>query len=122
MSHHKEEKPLEKMTVPELKELAMTFPHDHLEKAVHDMHKDELLSFIKQAQGIHEQPNVSKKKRSHAHARATVKTPPSKSELKARIATLRHACMAAQKDADRKLVSRLRRRISRLKKMTRKSA
>ncbi len=119
MSHHKEEKPLEKMTVPELKELALTFPHDHLEKAVHDLHKDELLAFIKQAQGIHE-PSVAKKKTGRAHLK--VKKRLSKSELKSRIVTLRDARQAARQARDRKLTARLRRRISRLKKQTRKSA
>jgi len=119
MSHHKEEKPLEKMTVPELKEFALTFPHEHLEKAVHDMHKDELLAFIKEAQGIQE-PVAPKKKKGHVHVK--VKTPLSKSELKARIVTLKSARLAAREAEDHKLTARLRRRISRLKKMTRKSA
>lgn len=118
MSHHKEEKPLEKMTVPELKELAMTFPHDHLEKAVHDLHKDELLAFIKQAQGIHD-PGVPTKKKTHTQAKA--KTPPSKSELKAAIDTLKGARLSAREARDHTLAARLRRRISRLKKQTRKS-
>jgi vacuolar-type H+-ATPase subunit I/STV1 len=119
MSHHKEEKPLEKMTVPELKELAMTFPHEHLEKAVHDMHKDELLSFIKQAQGIHESGETKKKK---AHAHVKVKTPLSKSELKSRMVTLKSARQTAREAEDNTLTARLRRRISRLKKLTRKIA
>lgn len=119
MSHHKEEKPLEKMTVPELKELAMTFPHAHLEKAVHDLHKDELLDFIKQAQGIHE-PSAPKKKKTHTHAK--VKERLGKSELKARIAALKGTRQAARETQDRRLTARLRRRISRLKKQSRKSA
>ena len=119
MSHHKEEKPLDKMTVPELKELALTFPHDHLEKAVHDMHKDDLLAFIKQAQGIHD-PSAPKKKKAHVHAK--VKIPLSKTELKAKIITLKDARQTARETEDRKLTARLRRRISRLKKLTRKSA
>jgi len=121
MSHHKEDKPLDKMTVPELKELAMTFPHGHLEKAVHDMHKDELLAFIKEAQGIHE-PSAPKKKKAHAHLHDKVKQRLSKADLKARIATLKSARLAARESEDYKLTSRLRRRISRLKKLTRKSA
>jgi len=119
MSHHKEEKPLEKMTVPELKELAMTFPHEHLEKAVHDMHKDELLAFIKQARGIHE-PSAAKKKKTHTHAK--VKERLSKSELKARIVALKGTRQAARETQNRRLTTRLRRQISRLKKLTRKSA
>jgi len=121
MTHHKEEKPLEKMTVPELKELAITFPHDHLEKAIHDMHKDDLLAFIKEAQGIHE-PSAPKKKKAHAHVHAKVKQLLSKADLKARIAKLKSVRLAAREAEDRTLTARLRRRISRLKKMTRKSA
>ncbi|MEN6473950.1 MAG: transcription termination factor Rho [Syntrophaceae bacterium] len=119
MSHHKEEKPLEKMTVPELKEFALTFPHEHLEKAVHDMHKDELLAFIKQAQGIQE-PGAPKKNKAHVHAK--VKVPLSKAELKARIVALKSTRQSAREADDRKLSARLRRRISRLKKLTRKIA
>lgn len=118
MSHHMEDKPLDKMTVPELKDLALTLPHDHLEKAVHDLHKDELLAFIKAAQGIHEPAAHKHKKKAHAQ----VKTPLTKPELKSKIVTLKDARQAAQTAQDRKLSSRLRRRISRLKKKTRKIA
>lgn len=118
MSHNKEEKPLEKMTVPELKELALTFPHDHLEKAVHDLHKDELLAFIKAAQGIKEEAHPHHKKKIHARPRAVLTKP----QLKAAITSLRDTRTAARAAGDRKLTSRLRRRISRLKKKTRKIA
>jgi hypothetical protein len=121
MSHHKEEKPLEKMTVPELKELALTYPHDHLEKAVHDLHKDELLAFIKASQGIHDEP-ASVKKKAHAHKHKPAKTPMTKPELKARIVTLKEKRQEARGSNDRKLTARLRRQISRMKKKTRKIA
>lgn len=121
MSHHKEEKPLEKMTVPELKELALTFPHDHLTKAIHDLHKDELLDFIKRAQGlaVEEHPHHHKKK---IHPHVKVKAAMTKLDLKQRIAGLKEARLAARESGDFKLTDRLRRRISHLKKMTRKIA
>lgn len=117
MSHLKEEKPLEKMTVIELKEMAMTFPHEHLDKAIHDMHKDELVAFLKEAKGIKDEEPHKKKK---PHVR--VKTKLAKPELKAKIVQLRDARKAAQEAGNRKLSDRLRRRISHLKKMTRKIA
>lgn len=120
MSHQKEEKPLEKMTVPELKELALTFPHDHLAKAIHDLHKDELLAFIKQAQGLAVEEHPHHKKKHHVPVK--VKAALTKLDLKQRIAGLKEARMAARESGDFKLTDRLRRRISRLKKMTRKIA
>jgi len=53
-THKKEHKPhddqhLDKLTVKELREMAEEFPH---EKAIHDMKKEELVAFIKQAKGI----------------------------------------------------------------------
>lgn len=118
MSHLKEEKPLEKMTVIELKEMAMTFPHEHLDKAIHDMHKDELVAFIKEAKGIKEEEPPKKKKKPHVR----VKTKLAKPELKAKIMHLKDAKKVAQEAGDRKLSDRLRRRISHLKKKTRKIA
>jgi hypothetical protein len=121
MSHHKEDKPLEKMTVPELKELALTFPHEHLEKAVHDLHKDDLVAFIKAAQGIHDEQAAGKKK-AHAHKHTHVKTVLTKPELKDRMVNLKEKRQEARISNDRKLTARLRRQISRLKKKTRKIA
>jgi len=118
MSHLKEEQPLEKMTVIELKEMAMTIPHEHLDKAIHDMHKDELVAFLKEAKGIKEEEPPKKKKKPHVR----VKTKLAKPELKAKIMHLRDAKKAAQKAGDRKISDRLRRRISHLKKKTRKIA
>lgn len=118
MSHHMEEKPLDKMTIPELKEMALTFPHEHLTKAIHDMHKDELLAFIKQAQGIKEETHPHKKK-PHTHIKKADLT---KLVIKDHILNLQDAHTAARASGDRKLTNRLRRQISRLKKMTRKIA
>ena len=48
---HKEhdEKHLEKLTIKELREIAAEIPH---EKAIHDMKKEELITFIKEVRGI----------------------------------------------------------------------
>lgn len=118
MSHNKEEKPLEKMTVPELKELALTFPHDHLEKAVHDLHKDELLAFIKTAQGIKEAAHPHHKKKPPVRTKTVL----TKTQIKAAITSLKNTRAAVCESGDRKLINRLRRRISHLKKKTRKIA
>ncbi|MDT8274319.1 MAG: transcription termination factor Rho [Desulfomonilia bacterium] len=112
----KEEKPLDKMTVKELKEIAMAIPHDHTEIAVSDMKKDQLLSFIKEVRGIlDEKPEKKVKKTAE-------KVPLSKGEIKAKIKDLQKEKQAVRNQNDEKLVHVLRRRISRLKKMTRKIA
>ena len=113
---HKEEKPLDKMTVKELKEVAMEIPHDHTEIAVSDMKKEQLLAFIKQARGIHDEKPEKKKKK------APEKISLTKGEMKAKIKELQKEKLSARDQQDWKKLSLLRRRISRLKKMTRKSA
>ncbi|MGC9325087.1 MAG: transcription termination factor Rho [Desulfomonilia bacterium] len=115
-SHHKEEKPLDKMTVKELKEVAKEIPHDHTEIAVSDMKKDQLLAFIKQARGIVDEEPVKKKKK------ATVKIALTKQDLKAKIKELKKEKKAARDKDDRQRAYLLRRRINRLKKKTRKIA
>ncbi|HDP24300.1 MAG TPA: transcription termination factor Rho [Deltaproteobacteria bacterium] len=112
----KEEKPLDKMTVKELKEIAMAIPHDHTEIAVSDMKKDQLLSFIKEAQGISDEKPEKKVKKT------AEKIPLSKGEIKAKIKDLQKEKQAVRNQNDEKLVRALRRRISRLKKMSRKIA
>jgi len=60
-SHKKEhdEKHLDKLTVKELREIAAEIPH---EKAIHDMKKEELVAFIKEAKGIKDESPIRKKK------------------------------------------------------------
>ena len=113
---HKEEKPLEKMTVKELKEVALEIPHDHASVAVSDMKKDELLAFIKEARGIVDEEPVKKKKK------AQVKVALTKPEIKAKIKKLRQEKKAAQTAEEKKKAKALRHRISRLKKQSRKIA
>ena len=98
------EKPLEKMTAIELRETAK---ETHQIKGVHGMNKAELVSAIKGARGI-----VEEKKKSDA----------SVSDLKLKIRSLKADRDAALEAKDRKKASICRRRISRLKKKTRKAA
>ncbi len=112
----KEEKPLGKMTVKELKEAALEIPHDHTQIAVSDMKKDELIAFIKQARGIVDEEPARKKKK------VAVKIALTKAEIKEKLKALRQEKKAGQEALDKKMAKALRRRISRLKKQTRNIA
>ncbi|MCE5275881.1 MAG: transcription termination factor Rho [Syntrophaceae bacterium] len=112
---HKEDKPLEKMTVKDLKEIALEIPHDHLEIAVSDMHKDQLVAFIKEARGIREESPGKKVKKAKV-----IKVALTKQEIKARIRKLKEEQASAQELKDGEKAQVLRRRISRLKKQSRK--
>jgi hypothetical protein len=107
----KEEKSLEKMTVKELKEIAMEIPRA---VAVHDMRKGELIAFIKEARGIKEEAPVKVEKK------VIEKIKLSKSEIKGKIKQLKEEKKAAQEAYNKKRLDFLRRRISRLKKQTRR--
>ena len=104
------EKPLDRMTVKELREIALKIPHA---QAVHDMKKDALVAFIKEARGIKEEAPVRK-------AKKAVKLKMTKAELKTRIRELKGLKMQACEGKDGRKVEILRRRISRLKKKSRK--
>ena len=103
-----EEKPLEKMTVKELKSIAREIPGVTGATA---MKKDELLAIIKKHRGIEEE---EVKKKVASKAGVSIK------DLKNKIITLRSYKEAARNEKDRKKVDILRRRINRLKKRTRK--
>ncbi|MFO7570576.1 MAG: hypothetical protein R6W75_12335 [Smithellaceae bacterium] len=105
-----EEKPLEKMTVKELREVAAEFPH---ERAIHDMKKDELVAFIKEAKGIKDEGPVKKKKH-------TVRIKMSKPELKAKIREVKVLRWQAIEDRDAKKAVALRHQLSTLKKISRR--
>jgi hypothetical protein len=105
-----EEKPLDKMTVKELRGIAREIPGV---TGVTAMKKEELLRRIKEYRGI-EDAGPKKKKKSVAVEGLGV------TDLKKKIALLRVHKEAAYKDKDRKKVTILRRRINRLKKRTRK--
>jgi hypothetical protein len=105
------EKPLEKMTAPELREIAIKLPGV---TGVHAMKKDELLAIIKEARGVKDE-GPSKKR-----ARKTAKGPVTVGEVKKKISQLMLEKQAARESKDRKRVEILRRRINRMKKLSRK--
>ncbi|HPC85958.1 MAG TPA: hypothetical protein P5238_03860 [Smithellaceae bacterium] len=116
-THKKEHKPhddqhLDKMTVKELREMAEQFPH---EKAVHEMKKEELVAFIKEAKGIKDEPHAHKHK-PKGKVRMT------KPEVKAKIRELKLLHGQALEDREREKAALLRRQISRLKKISRRVA
>lgn len=99
------DKPLEKMTVKELREIAKDIPGI---TGVHAMKKDNLITEIKGAKGIKDEP--------------VKKTRGSMRELKLQIKALKVERQAALEAKDKKKATIFRRRISRLKKKTRKVA
>ncbi len=98
------EKPLDKMTVKELREIAKEVEGV---VGVHGMDKAELLSTIKEARGIKESPK---------------KAGASNKELKAKIGKLKPKRREALEAKDKVLAKRFRRQIARLKKKTRQAA
>ncbi len=107
------EKPLDKMTVTELREVAKELPDI---SGVHGMKKAELLDVIKEAKGIKEEPQKKSVSKPKKKKMATVK------ELKDMIRTLRSRRAQALTDKDKRMAKIYRRRISRLKKKTRQAA
>jgi len=99
------EKPLEKMTANDLRTLAKEMPEI---TGVYGMNKPELISAIKKARGIEEAP----RKKSDSSVR----------EIKKKIKELKAKREAALQADDTKMAVIYRRKISRLKKKTRKAA
>jgi len=99
------EKPLDKMTVKELREIAMTISDL---KGVHGMNKQDLLSAIKAHRGIVE--------------KAPKRASRSVREIKKQIRTLKAQKMTVAAEKNRKQAEILRRKLSRLKKKTRRVA
>ena len=106
-------KPLEKMTVKELKEVALEIPGL---TGVTAMKKDELLAVIKEDRGIEDEKPAIEKKMKAAKVALNAK------DLKKKITQFRAEKEKARKAKDRKKTDILRRRINRLKKKTRKAA
>lgn len=107
------EKPLDKMTAPELRDIAREIPGV---TGVHAMKKEQLLEIVKEYKGIKDVEPAKKRKKTAQKVTLTAK------ELKDKIGQLREEKKAAREISDRKKVKRLRRRINRLKKQTRKVA
>ncbi len=111
-----EEKPLDKMTVKELRTVAADIEEI---TGASGMKKDELLAAIKQAKGIVEKEPAPKKKKVKKKAPSG---PMTVQQMKARITELRTQQMKLREDGDRAELKILRRRINRLKKKTRRPA
>jgi hypothetical protein len=99
------EKPLGKMTVKELREMAKDIPGI---TGVHAMKKDELIVEIKKAKGIKDEP--------------IKKADASITDLKQKIKALKTQRREALEAKDKKKATIFKRRISRLKKKTRRAA
>jgi hypothetical protein len=101
----KKEKPLDRWTVKELREEALTIPNI---QGVHGMNKDELLTIIKEARGIVDAD--------------TGKQGESLREIKLKVVQLRTARDEERSQGVSRLrLSILRRRIARVKKKTRRA-
>jgi len=101
----KKEKPLEKMTAKELRELGLTLEGI---VGVHGMNKNELIDAIREVKGI----TVEKTKVKAVDVRS----------IKAKIDELKQRKLQAKEAGNSKTVDTLRRRISNLKKKTRRAA
>jgi hypothetical protein len=108
-----EEKPLDKMTATELREIAREIPDI---EGAHAMKKEQLLEVIKKARGIKEEAPAEKKEKKGAESEAIIR------DLKQKIILLKQEKEAARATKDKKKLDVLRRRINRLKKRTRKVA
>jgi len=111
----KKEKPLEKLTAKELKEMALGLPGIH---GVHAMKKEELIVAIRAAKGITE-PEHKKVKQVVVKKEKVVL---SIAELKQKVKELRAKREELLEQKNWKMAQILRKRISRLKKKTRKAA
>ena len=100
------EKPLEKMTVKELREIAKEIPEI---TGVHGMNKAELYDTVRKAKGFADKP-------------VKTKADPSVRSIKKKIRVMKTARQNALEADDRKKAVICRRRISRLKKKTRRAA
>lgn len=101
----KKEKPLEKMTAKELRELGLSLGGV---SGVHAMNKAELIAAIKEVKGIVDV--------------VTKKVAVDIRSIKEKIRTLKEKKLQAKESGNLKLVDSLRRRISNLKKKTRRAA
>ena len=99
------EKPLEKMTARELRDVAKEIPEI---TGAHGMNKEELMGSIKKARGIEEKTN--------GKVNASVRG------IKKKIKALKADRIKALEAEDKKLAGIYRKRITRLKKKTRKAA
>jgi len=111
----KKEKPLEKMTATELREMALGLPGI---QGVHAMKKEELITAIRAAKGITEQ-EPKKEKRIVAKKEKVVLTV---AQLKQKMKEMRVKREELLQQRNLKMAEILRKRINRLKKKTRRAA
>jgi DNA-binding transcriptional MerR regulator len=111
----KKEKPLEKMTAKELREMGLSLPGIH---GVHAMKKEELLVAIRAAKGIPE-PEAKKEKHTIGKKEKIVLTV---AQLKQKVKELRAKREELLQQRNLKSAEILRKRIGRLKKKTRRAA
>ncbi|MGV1099100.1 Rho termination factor N-terminal domain-containing protein [Thiovibrio sp. JS02] len=114
------EQNLEKMTVKELRELAKAIPGL---TGVSSMKKDELLAAL-QGGGSEEQAEAPKKnpaQKAKKEAGPSIKNLTAK-EVKQRINATRDKKAAALEEKNKKMIAVLRRKLSRLKKQSRKKS
>jgi hypothetical protein len=110
------EKPLEKMTVKALREMAKDIPEI---TGVHGMKKEELIVAVNEARGVTEETVKADKS---IKAKPVKKAGASRGEIKIRIKALKAQRQAALEAQDKKMAIVCRRRISRLKKKSRTAA
>ena len=137
------EKPLEKMTVKALREIGKEMPEI---TGVHGMKKEELIVAIKEARGVKDEPVQVTEEEPGKEARGVkdepvqvtedepdkkakgIKDEPAKkqgisvSDLKKKIGATKAQRRAAIEAKDKKMATIYKRRISRLKKKSRKAA
>ena len=115
------DKPLEKMTVKALREMAKEIPEI---TGVHGMKKEELIVAINEVKGVEAETS----KAEAVKADKTIKGKPVKKagatpgEIKKQIKALKAQRQAALGAKDKKMATVYRRRISRLKKKSKKAA
>jgi len=111
----KKEKPLDKMTSKELREMALEVGGIF---GVHAMKKEELIAALRKAKGL---PEEEKKKPKPAGAKKE-KVVVTKAQLKQKVVELRAKREEALQSQNLKLAEILRKRMSRYKKRTRRVA
>jgi hypothetical protein len=115
------EKSLEKMTVKALREIGKEIPEI---TGVHGMKKEELIVAIKEARGIKDEPVQETKDEpvQETKDKSAKKQDVSVSDLKKKIGATKAQRRAAIEAKDKKMATIYKRRISRLKKKSRKAA
>ena len=111
----KKEKSLEKITAKELREMALGLPGI---EGAHAMKKEELITAIRAAKGITE-PEPKKEKKAFVKKEKVALTV---AQLKQKVRELRAKREELTQEKNSKMAEILRRRISRLKKRTRRAA